>query len=487
MKISFHGAARTVTGSKHLIHLDNGKKILLDCGLFQGLGRETLGLNQDWGFEPTEVDVMVLSHAHIDHVGLLPKLVRDGFTGKIWCTPPTADLARILMKDSGRIQENDVEFINRSRRKDGRELVEPLYTEDDAVTALDLFELLDYDTEQEILPGVHVHLTDAGHLLGSSSVHLRINENGEETRLTFSGDIGRYSDAILRAPGEFPQADYVIMESTYGDSLHGLALPAANELQRWIQHTCIEKGGKLVIPSFAVGRTQELLYQLNRLDLEKRLPAVKIYVDSPLSITATEIIKRHPECFNEQVEKTLRTDDDVFDFTGLEYIQNAEESIALNENPEPCVIISSSGMAEAGRVKHHIVHAIGSPKNTILMVGYCEPRSLGGQLKSGAKEVSIFGKEFQVKAEVGSISSMSAHGDFDDLLRWIKGQEPEQLRKIFLVHGEYDVQQVFAKKLESKGYKNVEIPEQHSVWTLGENRQLSPSEELREEIKEIQA
>ncbi len=466
MKISFHGAARTVTGSKHLIHLDNGNKILLDCGLFQGLGKDTMPYNQNWGFEPSEIDVMVLSHAHIDHVGLVPKLIRDGFAGRIWCTAPTADLARILMRDSARIQEGDVEYINRKRRKEGRPPIEPLYTEADANEALERFELLGYDTPAEILKGVRLRLTDAGHLLGSASVHLEIRNGDTLTRLSFSGDIGRYHDAILRAPEEFRQADYIVMESTYGDTLHALSLPAANELLKWIRHTCLEKGGKLVIPSFAVGRTQELLYQLNRLDLEKRLPDLRYYVDSPLSIDATEIIKRHPECFNEQVERTLRTDDDVFDFKGLQYVRTPEESIALNDNQEPCVIISSSGMAEAGRVKHHIAHAIGAEKNTILMVGYCEPRSLGGKLKSGAREVSIFGKEFQVKAEVGSISSMSAHGDSDDLLRWLSAQDPEQICKLFLVHGEYEVQQVFAKKLETRGYRNVIIPELHSEHEL---------------------
>jgi metallo-beta-lactamase family protein len=466
MHISFHGAARTVTGSKHLIHLNNGTKILLDCGMFQGLGRETLGLNQDWGFEPSEVDVVVLSHAHIDHVGLMPKLVKDGFIGKIWCTSATADLARILMLDSARIQEGDIRFINRKRERDGRPLVDALYTEEDAIATTHLFAYAEYDEETEIAPGVQLLFTDAGHLLGSAAVHLTINEEGEETRISFSGDIGRYRDAILRSPQVFPQADYVIMECTYGDTLHELASPAGNALEKWIRHTCLEKGGKLIIPAFSVGRTQEILYQLNRLELERRLPDVKYYVDSPLSINATEVIKRHPECYNEQVEQVMRHDPDVFLFKGLEYIETADESIALNGKQEPCVIISSSGMAEAGRVKHHIAHNISSDKNTILLAGYCEPRSLGGQLKSGAKQVSIFGKEFNVVAEVGAISSMSAHGDHDDLCRWLSCQDPKLVRKVFLVHGEYEVQQAFAKRLENKSYWPVEIPEQHALFAL---------------------
>jgi len=466
MKLSFHGAARTVTGSKHLIQLDNGTNILLDCGMFQGLGKDTQQLNAHWGFEPASIHVVVLSHAHIDHVGLMPKLVKDGFKGKIWCTSATADLANILMRDSARIQESDIHHVNKQRAKQERVLLEPLYTEDDAANVAEHFSLLEYDDTQEIVKDVRLSFTDAGHLLGSACVNLIITENGKQKRLCFSGDIGRYHDAILRSPSPFLQSDIVIMESTYGDRLHELAMPAANELLKWIKHTCLEKGGKLVIPSFSVGRTQEILYQLNRLELENSLPALPYYLDSPLSIEATEIIKHHPECFNEQVSKVLQMDPDVFQFHGLEYLKTSEESIALNDNHEPCVIISSSGMAEAGRVKHHIAHNIGDHRNTILMVGYCEPRSLGGQLKSGAREVRIFGTEYEVFAEVGQINSMSAHGDYDDLIKWLSCQEPDQLQKIFLVHGEYEVQQAFAKRLEQKGYTHIEIPEQHSVWSL---------------------
>jgi metallo-beta-lactamase family protein len=466
MKISFHGAARTVTGSKHIAELQDGTKILMDCGMFQGLGKETMGLNQHWGFEPSEIDSVVLSHAHIDHVGLMPKLVKDGYNGKIWCTAATADLARILMRDSARIQEGDVRYINKKHAKDGRPPVAPLYTEEDAHAVTELFTLIEYEQPVEIAKGVQLTFTDAGHLLGSACVHLRIREGSEEKRLTFSGDVGRYRDAILRSPQTFPQADDIILESTYGDSLHELAMPAANELLQWIKHTCLEKGGKLIIPSFSVGRTQELLYQLNRLELEHRLPDLAYYVDSPLSIDATEIIKQHPECYNDQVEQVMRHDPDVFKFNGLEYTKAVEDSIALNEVQVPCVIISSSGMAEAGRVKHHIAHNIGSTKNTILMVGYCEPHSLGGQLKAGAKEVKIFGKAFDVIAEVGSIDSMSAHGDYDDLMQWLSCQDKEQVRNIFLVHGEYEVQQAFAKRLEARGYQNISIPAQHECVEL---------------------
>lgn len=466
MKISFHGAAGTVTGSKHLLQLQNGTKILLDCGMFQGMGKDTLPLNQEWGFQPAEVDVVVLSHAHIDHVGLMPKLVRDGFKGKIWCTEATADLATILMRDAARIQESDIRYINKKRAKQDRPPVDPLYTEEDAQAATEQLKTVEYEDRAEIAPGVELIFTDAGHLLGSAAVNLTIKEGERTIRLTFSGDIGRYRDAILRSPQPFHQADVVIMESTYGDKLHELAMPAANELLQWIKHTCMEKRGKLIIPAFSVGRTQELLYQLNRLELEHRLPELSYYVDSPLSIDATAIIKLHPECYNEQVEQVMRRDPDVFQFQGLKYIQNADESIALNNLEEPCVIISSSGMAEAGRVKHHIAHTIGAAKNTILLVGYCDPRSLGGQLKAGAREVRIFGKEFQVNAEVGSIDSLSAHGDYDDLIQWLSCQDAAQLQKIFLVHGEPEVQERFARRLETKGYSGIEIPAQHSEWEV---------------------
>jgi metallo-beta-lactamase family protein len=466
MKISFHVAARTVTGSKHLLTLDNGTKVLLDCGMFQGLGKETMILNKDWGFVPAEVDHVILSHAHIDHVGLMPKLVKEGFKGKIFCTSATADLARILMQDSARIQEGDIRYINKVRASEGRELVEALYTVEDASAAADLFVFTEYGDTISVTDDIQLTFTDAGHLLGSCVVNLKVQEHGNETRITFSGDIGRYNDVILRSPATFPQADYVIMESTYGDTLHGLPKPAALDLLEWIQRTCIEKGGKLVIPAFSVGRTQEILYQLNRLELEHRLPDLKYYVDSPLSIDATEVIKKHPECYNESVEQVMRSDDDVFQFKGLHYIRSSEESISLNDMKEPCVIISASGMAEAGRVKHHIAHNIGDRRNTILLVGYCEPNSLGGKLKAGAPEVSIFGKVFSVTAEVGSISSMSAHGDYDDLCQWLSCQDADVLRKVFLVHGEYDVQVSFRERLIRKNYRHVEIPAQHTEAVL---------------------
>lgn len=462
MKIAFHGAARTVTGSKHLLTLTNGKKILLDCGLFQGMGKDTETLNGSFGFDPSSVDYLVLSHAHIDHSGLIPKLVKDGFAGKIFSTPATKELAIILLEDSAQIQRDDTKFINKRRAKQGLPPYQPLYDLDDAAKAADLFEIVEYGNWKNITEEVEVMFTDAGHIIGSAAVHLRIKEDGKETHLTFSGDVGRYNDAILRSPQDFPhQADYIILESTYGNKLHDDVTGTSDALLQWIEKTCIQKKGKLIIPAFSVGRTQELLYALNQLELEHRLPAIPYYVDSPLSREATEVLKSYPEYFNKRIKKVMQEDDDPFDFKGLKFIKTVDESKALNDLPQPCVIMSASGMADAGRVKHHIMNNISDQKNTILMVGYCEPHSLGGRLASGAKEVKIFGEMYNVVAEVGQMRSMSAHGDYDDLSQFISKQDPAAVKTLFLVHGEYDVQQDFASRLLRKGFKEVVIPEMH--------------------------
>lgn len=468
MKISFHGAARTVTGSKHIIHLKQNKKILLDCGLFQGMGKETGPLNNEWGFEPRDLTYVIISHAHIDHIGLLPKLVKDGYKGKIFCTTATASLMRIMLLDSARIQEADVRYTNKRRKEQGRELVEPLYTEDDALNVLPFLHTLEYNEHHAIDEDIELMYTDCGHILGSAAVNLKLRENGKEIRLTFSGDLGRYNDDILRSPDVFPQADVIIMESTYGDKLHDLVVPATEKVLQHIIHTCLEKKGKLIIPAFSLGRTQELLYLLNRLELERRLPPVKYYVDSPLSTELTSVIKSHPECFNKTVRELLKKDEDVFGFKNLHFVEDVDASKALNANNEPCVIISASGMAEAGRVKHHIAHNIDNKRNTVLIVGYCEPNSLGGKLKAGNKEVTIFGIRYNVEAEVASISSMSAHGDYEDMSQWLACQNPREVSKMFLVHGEYEVQENFRRRLLRKGFRDIEIPAQHQVIGLGD-------------------
>lgn len=461
MKIAFHGAARTVTGSKHLLTLKNGKKILLDCGMFQGMGKDTEVLNGNFGFDAGSVDCLVLSHAHIDHSGLIPKLVKEGFKGPIFSTPATKELGMILLEDSAEIQRDDTKFINKRRAKQGLPPYEPLYDLSDVERAADLFETLQYGEWKQIADGVELMFTDAGHIIGSAAVHLRIKEESKDVQLTFSGDVGRYNDAILRSPQDFPQANYIILESTYGNKLHDDVTGTSEGLLQWIEKTCIQKKGKLIIPAFSVGRTQELLYALNQLELEQRLPTVPYYVDSPLSREATEVLKSYPEYFNKRIKKIMQEDADPFDFKGLKFIKTVDESKYLNDLPQPCVIISASGMADAGRVKHHIMNNISNEKNTILLVGYCEPHSLGGRLMNGAKEVKIFGEMYDVIAEVGQMRSMSAHGDYDDLCQFIAKQDPAQVRTLFLVHGEYDVQQDFASRLMRKGFKEVIIPEMH--------------------------
>lgn len=461
MKIAFHGAARTVTGSKHLLTLSNGRKYLLDCGMFQGLGQATSELNRHWGFNPSEVDHLILSHAHIDHSGLIPKLTKDGFTGNIYCTPATKELTEILLIDSAEIQEDDIKYVNKKRATEHKPYFEPLYRVEDAENAFQFLKAVDYNQWHAIDDFVDLMYTDAGHIIGSAVVNLRIKENGKVTHLTFSGDVGRYRDVILRSPAQFPQADYIILESTYGNSLHELTDTTPDQLLHWIEETCLKKKGKLIVPAFSVGRTQELLYHLNQLELENRLPNLDYFVDSPLSVKATELVKRYPAYFNKTIQKVLESDADPFAFKGLKFIRSSQESKQLNYRNEPCVIISASGMAEAGRVKHHISNNIENSRNTILMTGYCEPESLGGRLLSGRKEVHIFGMLHEVHAEISVIHSMSAHGDYEDLSQFLANQDPRKVKRLFLVHGEFYVQQQFRERLIKKGFTDVEIPEVH--------------------------
>jgi metallo-beta-lactamase family protein len=466
MKISFHGAARTVTGSKHMIGLENGKSILLDCGMFQGLGERTDDLNEHFGFNPKKIDVMLLSHAHIDHTGLIPRLVKEGFEGKIYCTAATKDLTEILLQDSAEIQTYEVEFINKRRAAKNLPPYQPLYTPEDVEQTMKLFEVVEYDQWFEALEGVQVMFTNAGHLVGSSVISLKITENGSETSIAYSGDIGRYRSVLLQPPAPFPQADYIILESTYGDSHHDIKFNIIKTLNQWIQKVCVEKKGKIVIPAFSVGRTQEILYALNQLELEKRLPEINYFVDSPLSLKATEVIKKYKDHFNERLQQVLSMDDDPFHFNGLKYVEKVEDSKKLVEYEEPCVIISASGTADAGRVRHHIHRCVDEDCNAIIMAGYCSNGSLGGQLLSGKEEVELFGEELKVAAEIGKIAGMSAHGDADDLVQFLSCQDADKVKAVFLVHGEYEVQKRFADRLGIKGFKNVQIPDQHEQTAL---------------------
>lgn len=466
MKISFHGAARTVTGSKHILTLTTGEKILLDCGMFQGLGAETDSLNRDFGFDPSAISLLLLSHAHIDHSGLIPKLVKEGFAGKIVCTEATRELTEILLLDSAEIQASDAERLARSGNENNQRPPEPLYTAADVTQALELFRTVDCNNWFSPLPNVEVCFTASGHLVGAAAVTLRIKEGRRKTTVLFSGDVGRYRSVLLQPPAEPPQADYVIMESTYGSSHHDVSFNLIKTLRQWIEKVCVERGGQLVIPAFSVGRTQEILYGLNQLSLEKRLPELLYFVDSPLSQKATQTIKKFTPLFNERLQQVLAIDDDPFDFLGLKYVESAEDSRRLVEYDQPCVIISSSGTADAGRVRHHIHNCLRNRASAVLLVGYCGSKSLGGQLAGGAKEVDLFGNSCLVLAEVGQMQGMSAHADADELLQFLGTQQPEKVKGVFLVHGEPAVQKEFASRLKAKGFNRVECPDRHQEYEL---------------------
>ena len=452
------GAARTVTGSRHLITC-SGKKILLDCGMFQDKISKKEGLNETFAFDPRGIDYVILSHAHIDHSGCLPRLVAQGFSGPVYCTPATADLCRIMLADSAKIQESDVKYKNRRLIAQGRKPVDPLYTEEDVDRTVELIQPVPYDTVFEIEPGIFFRFTDAGHIIGSAAVHLKLTENGDTRFITFTGDIGRYHDLILKEPQEFPQADYIICESTYGDRLHEDIGDAAAKLLDIVTHTCLVKKGKLMIPAFSLGRTQEIVYTLDRMRTNGKLPKIPVYVDSPLSVNATDIMRRYSSAYNNDILKYMETDPDPFAFRELKFIRDVEESKALTASNEPCIIISASGMLDAGRIKHHVKNGITDKRNTILMIGYCAPNSLGRQLMDGAKEVKIFGDIFPVICDVVSLHSYSAHADYKEMLRFLDCQEKSKVKKIFLVHGEIEVQEHWRNTLQKAGFKDVMIPD----------------------------
>jgi metallo-beta-lactamase family protein len=458
MKLQFYGAAQQVTGSKHLLTTSKGTKILLDCGMFQGINTSDMNLN--FGFNPAEIDYLLLSHAHIDHTGLVPRLVKKGFKGQIFCTAATKSLCEIMLMDSARIQERDLERVNRRRRNRGEDELELLYEEDDVNEALALFEIIKLNQPFYLEEGVRIEYFNAGHILGSAGILIHLEEEGETKKIYFTGDIGRPNDKILRSPELFPQVDYLICESTYGDRLHEPELDMKAHLLDLVHKTCVVKRGKLIIPAFAVDRTQELVFALDQLEFEGKLPRIPVYVDSPLAVNATMVMKKHREDFNPDILNYIERDGDAFGFDNLHYITEVEESKALNESKQPCIIISASGMAEAGRIKHHIANNIEDPDNTILMVGYCSPNSLGAMLKNGQPTVKIFGNEKIVKAEVAIMDSFSAHADYSEIIDLLKCQNPSKVKTVFLVHGEYDTQKSFKEKLFSEGFKNIIIPSQ---------------------------
>ena len=467
MKIQFCGAAQEVTGSAHLITLDNGFKILLDCGLYQGRSSDMENFNRKWLFEPSKIDCLILSHAHIDHSGRIPKLVKDGFQGCIHSTHATRSLCSIMLLDSAYIQEKDAEYYNKrqARKKKNFTPVEPLYREDDVNKTMKLFVTYGYNRWFSIHKDVEVQFRDAGHILGSASVTLRIRENGKTTYLGFSGDIGRPDRPILRDPQPMPEVDYLICESTYGDRDHIGKPSELDKLLKIIKHTCVEKKGKLLIPAFSVGRTQEIVYLLDQLETAGKLPHLKVFVDSPLAVNATMIFGAHPECFDNELNTYMLVDDNPFGFNTLTYVRNVEVSKELNHINDPCIIISSSGMMNAGRVKHHLFHSIDKKKNTILIVGYCSPETPGGRLRDGVEEIRLFGEEKMVNAEIEIMDSFSAHADRHEIISFIKNQKG-RVKNISLVHGTLDRQESLKTLMEANGFNDVLIP------ALGESVKL---------------
>jgi metallo-beta-lactamase family protein len=466
MKLKFLGAAREVTGSKILLTTDSGNKILFDCGMFQGKGLETDGMNRDLGFDPYLIDHIILTHAHIDHSGLIPYVYKLGFRGSIICSNATRDLCSIMLADTAFIQEHDTQIFNKRRAKKGLPLVTPIFTQEDAKECMSLFIGVPNEMKFRIHENIKVKFTNTGHMLGSGVANMLITENGHTTRIAYTGDIGRPTSRILAPPKPFPQADILITESTYGDRLHQDTVSADEELLRTVIHTCVEKGGKLIIPSFSVGRTQEVVYSLNNFFNQGKLPRVEIFVDSPLAVNATTIFRMHPECFNKEILQVMENDSDPFGFNSLTYITRQEDSKKLNDSKKPCIIISASGMAEAGRIKHHLANNISNPQNTILMVGYCSPVTLGARIARGDKEVSIFGTVYKVNAEVKSIDSFSGHADYKEMISFLNCQDKSAVQRTFLVHGEYETQVNYSARLQDSGFSNIQIPSMRQEFTI---------------------
>lgn len=459
MQINFHGAAHTVTGSQHLLEI-NGAKLLLDCGSYQGKRSESYERNLNFYYDPRKVDAVILSHAHIDHSGNLPNLVRQGYARPIYATSATAELSNIMLLDSGHIQEADAKFVNKKQSRRGDGPIEPLYRQSDAAEVAQYFQAVDYDTEFEPVPGVIARFVEAGHILGSAAISLKIEEKGRKFQLWFSGDIGRFRLPILRDPIMPGTVDYMIMESTYGDKPHGNPEAAFVEFRAVVKRT-IDRGGKVIVPAFAVGRTQELVYDLNQMMSDGSVRSVPVYVDSPLAVNASQVFRNHPECFDPETREFIEhARHPALDFTMLTYTRSVDESKALNERKDPMVIISASGMAESGRILHHLRNNIEDPKNTICIVSWQAPDTLGRRLADREKQVKIFGEPYQVRAEVATIGGLSAHAG-QDLLTDYALAPKVSLKQIFLVHGEEKPAVALTELLKAKGMDHVHYPDLH--------------------------
>ena len=477
MNITFCGAAKEVTGSNHLVEAA-GKKFLVDCGLIQGRVAEEERNAEPFIYNPKEIDFMLLTHAHIDHSGRIPKLIKEGFKGAIYATKPTCELSRIMLADSGHIQEAETEWKNRKRKREGKSLLEPLYTSKEGEESLKHFIPVSYMDIIEIDENIRVRFNDAGHMLGSAIIEVWITENGKTTKIVFSGDLGNNDIKLLQPPSPITTADYVVMESTYGDRLH-MKYKGDEKAEKFLDivSTTLRRGGNVVIPSFAVGRTQEILYELNAIKERKNEPEINakykelmnatVYVDSPLAITATEIFKRNLELFDDEAQERIKRGDNPLEFDGLKFTKTVEESVALNENTKPCIIMSASGMCDAGRIKHHLKHNLWNPLNTILFVGYQAPNTLGRRIVEGEKVVKIFGEEIAVNAQIEYIEGYSGHADQEWLMNFIYSFR-DKPKKVFLVHGEERAQKVLKEKIEKDIEVSTIIPEFGDTYRIDE-------------------
>jgi metallo-beta-lactamase family protein len=466
MQLTSYGAAQTVTGSKHLLTLDNGEHILLDCGLYQEDQEDERAGNEKFGFRPDAIDHVVLSHAHIDHSGLLAKLVKEGFNGNIFCTPATYALCKILLEDSGKIQEFETEDRNKEREKHDKSPLSPLYTRQDAFKCLEYFYPVPFNQSFKITPSVEGRFIDNGHLLGSGSVNLTIRENGQTHQLCFTGDVGRNSNLLLPAPQSLPQSDTIICESTYGDRLHSKKLDPYGRIFEVVEDTCLRKKGKLLIPAFSVGRTQELLYVLQQLYQQGELPELPIYLDSPLAIKATAIYARFMERFNAGVKEFMHKYNDPFRFKPVKMLKKPDASKKLNKKRDPAIIIAGAGMMHAGRIVHHIIHHISNPANTLLVVGYCAEGTLGRTMLQRPKEIQVFDKKFPVRAQVREMDDFSSHADYEEIQDYLSCQNPKRVQNLFLVHGNENVFPFFKKQLEDFGFPNVTVPREGQTYQL---------------------
>jgi metallo-beta-lactamase family protein len=450
VKLTFWGAAQTVTGSLHLLEFEGGR-VLMDCGLYQGRRSEAANFNREFPLSPDKVDAVLLSHAHIDHSGLLPKLSREGFRGRVYATRATEDLCATMLRDSAHIQEKDLRWVNRRERRKGKEEIQPLYRMEDAERVMETFAGVEYGKSFSPLPGLEVEYRDAGHILGSATMVLTVTEGGREVKLGFTGDVGRADRPILRDPEPMADCDYLICESTYGGRTHEPRDRAKERLAEVVA-AAASRGGKVIIPAFAVGRTQEIVYRLEELSKEGKLPPVPIYVDSPLAVNVTDIFRAHPECYDEELRAYMVDDPNPFGFERLTYIRDVADSKKLNTSRLPMVIISASGMCEAGRILHHLRNNISDPRNTVMMVGYCAEHTLGRRIVEKRPEVKIFGEPHRLRAQVEVMNSYSAHADEPELVEFVGHLDADRLKKIFLVHGDPKRQEALGLALTAAGY-----------------------------------